>query len=173
MKELRILTVSVLVIAAHSAHGVTARSSAAQTASDPLAAFAFLAGSCWQGTFPQKTTTDEHCFEWLHDGRFLRDTHTVRGAANPYSGETTYAWDGNEKRIVYWYIASDGSYSTGTAAVHGDAIVFPETHVSATGRRELNNTWRRTGSDTYRIRVTEKTGAGEKELWSMEMRRTR
>ena len=149
----------------------------AQTQSDlqsnPLAAFAFLAGSCWQGTFPKKTTTDEHCFEWVHGGRFLRDTHTVRGDAKPYSGETTYAWDPKEKRIVYWYIASDGSQSTGTAAAQGDSIVFPESHVSASGRRELENSWTRTGPDTYRIRVIEKTADGEKELWTMEMRRTR
>ena len=171
MKRSGIPTLLTIAIAAHASAGATA----SQAASDsrPLAPFAHLAGSCWQGTFPQKTTTDEHCFEWLHEGKFLRDTHTVRGAPKPYSGETTYAWDPKQKRILYWYIASDGSHSTGTAIVQGDAVIFPETHVSGSGRREIVNTWRRTGPDTYRIRVVEKTAVGEKELWSMEMRRTR
>src|SRR5919106_2534786 len=142
MKGNWMLTLPVLIIAIYASPELLVAQTVPE--SNPLAAFSFLAGSCWQGTFPQKTATDEHCFEWLHDGKFLRDTHTVRGAAKPYSGETTYAWDPKEKRIVYWYIASNGSHSTGTATADGETIVFPESHVSASGRRDLLNTWRRT-----------------------------
>ena len=140
----------------------------------PLQPFAFLAGSCWEGQFPNRTATDEHCFEWLHDGKFLRDRHTVRGDPTPYSGETTYVWDAKAGQIVYWYIASSGSFSTGWAEARGDTIVFPESHVSSSGAvMEILNTWTRTGRNSYHIRVTRKTDAGEEELWSMEMRRTR
>lgn len=140
---------------------------------NPLQPFAYLVGSCWRGTFPGRSVTDEHCFEWLHEGRFLRDRHVVRGDSVPYSGETTYAWDAKTNTIVYWYIASHGSYSTGTAEVEDDAIVFPETNVSGGRTREFKNVWRRTGANTFHIRVLEKTGVGMKELWSMEMVRTR
>ncbi|HEX2092733.1 MAG TPA: hypothetical protein VHG28_10040 [Longimicrobiaceae bacterium] len=135
--------------------------------------FEFLVGSCWEGTFPGGRATDEHCFEPLYGRRFIRDRHVVRGGREPYSGETTYAWDARSRRIVYWYVASDGAYSTGHAEPEGDAIVFPETHVSESGTRELKNVWRQTGEDTYRIEVFEKTAAGSRLLWSMEMKRTR
>ena len=46
---------------------------------EPSAHFApqaFLAGSCWRGTFPDGKRTDEHCYEWVYAGQFLRDRHT-------------------------------------------------------------------------------------------------
>lgn len=164
---------SILVFLVPAFAPVTAQSS--QDAS-PLQPFAFLVGSCWEGRFPNRASTDEHCFEWLHDGKFLRDRHTVRGDSTPYSGETTYAWDAQAGRIAYWYIASNGSFSTGSAEVRGETIVFPESHVSSSGVvMEILNTWTRTGRDSYSIRVTRKKDkdAEEEELWSMEMRRTR
>lgn len=171
MKKIPILLrPAVIVVLAGQADRAIAQSGPAP---NPLAPFSFLAGSCWQGTFPRKQSTDEHCFDWLYGGKFLRDRHTVRGEAKPYGGETTYAWDAKIKRVVYWYIALDGSFSTGTADARDGRIVFPESYVTARGTRELLNTWRRTGPDTYHIRVVEKTPAGERELWTMEMRRTR
>lgn len=51
----------------------------AAAAPDPaLAPLAFLAGHCWVGTMPGTADTDEHCFAWLYDGRYLRDRHVVR-----------------------------------------------------------------------------------------------
>lgn len=145
----------------------------AQTPAEAFRPFEFLVGSCWQGTFPNGTAQDEHCFESLYDGQFIRDTHVVTGGQQPYAGETTYAWDAANRRISYWYIATSGALSTGIAEATGDSIVFPETHVSAAGTRHIRNVWRRTGPDTYRIEVTEHTGQGTRPLWSMEMRRTR
>lgn len=139
---------------------------------NPLRAFEFLAGSCWEGRFPNRAATDEHCFEWLHEGKFLRDRHTVRGDPTPYSGETTYVWDANAGHIAYWYIASNGSFSTGSAEASGDSILFPESYVSSSGAvMEILSTWTRTGRDSYHIRVTRKSDTGEEELWSMEMKR--
>src|SRR3954468_13578670 len=77
---------------------------------DPLA---FLAGSCWKGTFAGRNVSDEHCFTWMYNQRFLRDRHVVAGDSVPYQGETTYAWDAGQKQIVYWYIALPGFYSHG------------------------------------------------------------
>jgi hypothetical protein len=54
---------------------------------------AFLAGSCWKGTFADGKRTDEHCFEWIYGGQFLRDRHTVTGRPAPYGGETIYYFD--------------------------------------------------------------------------------
>jgi hypothetical protein len=69
---------------------------------DAFAPMSFLAGHCWRGTFRDRpTVTDEHCFEWVYGGRFLRDRHVVRGDSVPYEGETLFAWDHHENRIVY------------------------------------------------------------------------
>jgi hypothetical protein len=135
--------------------------------------FAFLAGSCWKGTFPGRTVTDEHCFEWVFGPKkFLRDRHVVRGDSVPYSGETIYAWDAGRKELVFWYISSAGFYSTGSAGKESDAILFADTIKAEGGDRTLRTTWRQAGADAYDIRVEERTASATKELWSMHMQRS-
>jgi hypothetical protein len=146
---------------------------ASQPLSEHLQPFAFLEGSCWRGTFAGRSVTDEHCFQGIFGGRFLRDRHVVRGDSVPYEGETTYAWDPQHGQVVYWYIALPGFHSTGHVEFPDSSIVFRDTVVSASGRRELRSTWRRSGVDSYTIRVEERTANATNELWSMEMRRFR
>ncbi|MEY2457720.1 MAG: hypothetical protein QOK06_2850 [Acidimicrobiaceae bacterium] len=150
------------------------RSSPAQTtpAFDKLQPLAFLAGSCWKGTFKGRTVTDEHCFTWKFGGRFLRDRHVVRGDSIPYEGETTYAWDGPQNRIVYWYIAQPGFYSHGQVESADGALRFRDNLVTSR-ERELRITWRRSGTDAYNVLVEEVTGGNARELWSMMMQRSR
>jgi hypothetical protein len=60
----------------------------AQAVYQPLA---FLAGHCWKGSFPGGKQTDEHCFTWIYEGKFLRDRHTVHGEGQPDSlGESIF-----------------------------------------------------------------------------------
>lgn len=167
-------TAAALLVAAVVAAG-TAPVAPAQAPPDPgrLQPLGFLAGSCWKGTFPGRTVTDEHCFEWMYQGRFLRDRHVVQGDTIPYQGETTYAWDARQRRIVYWYIALPGFHSSGHVEVVSDTLVFRDNLVTAGAPRQLRNTWRRAGADAYMVLVQELTSAGVKELWSMEMRRSR
>ena len=69
---------------------------------------AFLADHCWKGAFPGGRT-DEHCFTWIYDGKFLRDRHIVRAEGKPDAlGESIYLWDSAAKRLEYLYIESDG-----------------------------------------------------------------
>ena len=132
----------------------------------------FVVGSCWIGTFPNGKETDEHCFEWIYGGRFLRDSHVVRGDSVPYEGETTYAWDAQQKRIVYWYIALPGFFSHGQVDATDGALVFRDNLVMATPR-QLRTTWRKSGADGYTVLVEEVTNGNSKELWSMAMQRSR
>jgi hypothetical protein len=141
--------------------------------SKELEPLAFLAGSCWKGTFAGRSVTDEHCFEWLYGGRFLRDHHVVRGDSMPYGGETTYAWDAKDKRIVYWYIALPGFYSQGHVETADSVLRFKDHLVMPGAAQELRSTWRRVDADTYLVRVEEVTGTSTRELWSMAMRRSR
>jgi hypothetical protein len=132
---------------------------------------AFLAGHCWRGTFPGRTVTDEHCFEWMYNGNYLRDRHVVRGDSLPYEGETTYAWDAQQKKIVYWYIALPGFFSRGTVAPRPGALVFDDTVITTAGAQSLRSTWRPTGADSFALVVEQITSAGAKELWRMEMKK--
>ncbi len=51
--------------------------------------------------FPRKPQpTDEYCFEWVFDRKFVRDKHVVRGG-EPYEGESLYVWDLKTKRISF------------------------------------------------------------------------
>lgn len=148
--------------------------STAQTAtpSANLEPLAFLAGSCWKGTFAGRNVTDEHCFKWIYNGRFLRDHHMVVGDSVPYEGETTYAWDAAQKKIVYWYIALPGFYSHGTVARVDSVLLFDDS-LRTTQARQLRIEWHRSGADSYTIRVEDVTDATPRELWSMEMKRSR
>lgn len=163
---------AIVVVAAYLNTGLSASSAAQAPATfDKLQPLSFLAGSCWKGTFTDRAATDEHCFEWIMGGRFLRDHHVVRGDAEPYEGETTYAWDAAEKRITYWYIALPGYSSHGNVEAADHALVFHDTLVLST-QQQLLATWRASGPDAYTVHVEEISNGKSKELWSMVMHRS-
>lgn len=111
---------------------------------DALKPMAFLAGHCWKGNFPDGKQTDEHCFQWLYDGKALRDRHMVRAPGRPdYIGETTYYWDSAAKRVEFLYFENQGGISRGTMESTPQALVFPATQYVADG-----------DTMTYRVRWT-------------------
>ena len=163
---------AIVVVTAYVNIGLPGSSAAQAPATfDKLQPLSFLAGSCWKGTFAGRAVTDEHCFEWIMGGRFLRDHHIVRGDSVPYEGETTYAWDAAQKRITYWYIALPGFYSQGNVEPADHALVFHDNLVTST-QRQLITTWRGSGPDAYTVRVEEISSGKSKELWSMVMHRS-
>jgi hypothetical protein len=133
-----------------------------------FAPMAFLVGSCWVGTFPDGKQTDEHCFEWAYDGKFIRDRHVVRGGP-PYSGETFYAWDAANKHVGYWYFSSMGTVQEGYVEETKEGLVFPSATPGAEG--EVRSVWTRLGSDGYRVNATQRKGGAWKTLFAMEMKR--
>jgi hypothetical protein len=151
-----------------------ARVAPAETPSTPeLEPLAFLAGQCWSGPFPDGKVTDEHCFEWVYDGRFLRDRHIVRGGKKPYRGETLYYWDVAAKAITYIYFNSDGGVSRGTAKAEGDTLVFPSEHHTFEGGAtiEYDTTWKREGDDRY-VAITRQLKDGQwREAWRVDFKR--
>ena len=115
---------------------------------------AYLAGHCWKGSLGKRT--DEHCFTWIYDGKFLRDEHIVRGAGQPdYLGETIYFWDSVAQQLEYLYIENQGGFSRGPVATDQDALVFPPTSFIEDGQtRTYRSRWQRVGDDAYDV-VTE------------------
>jgi hypothetical protein len=116
---------------------------------------AFLADHCWKGAFPGGGT-DEHCFTWIYNGKFLRDRHTVRAAGKPDAlGESIYFWDSNAKRLEYLYIESDGGFSRGPVSIDNEALVFPDTSFVENGKTLVyRSRWQRNGASAYDV-VTE------------------
>ena len=122
---------------------------------EALKPMAFLAGNCWKGEFPDGKRTDEHCFNWLYDGRALRDVHTVRAPGRPdYVGDTTYYWDSAAKRVEFLYVENLGGISRGVVDTSTPGVLqFPPTQYVADGQ-----------TMTYRARWTPSDGSYE--AWS-------
>jgi hypothetical protein len=165
--------VGFLVVAAAATLASAAR---AETPLTPeLAPLAFLAGQCWSGPFGDGKTSDEHCFEWVYDGRFLRDRHIVRGGDKAYRGESLYYWDPAAKAITYIYFNSDGGVSRGIARAEGDTLVFPsERHTFEGGAtREYGTTWKHEGDDRYVAITSELKDGTWHEAWRVDFKRSR
>lgn len=133
----------------------------------------FLVGHCWVGTFPGGKATDQHCFEWVFDRKFIRDRHVVRNGSDgaPYLGETLYGWDPEKKRLGFWYWNSEGELLTGAVEYRPDSILFPTKQVTEKGTVELRAIWTHQGQDRYRVEQSRRVGAGWKPLWTMELKR--
>lgn len=89
---------------------------APEAAPAALRPFAPLVGTKWVAPSPNGKTTDEQKFEWLFDGRFLRNQHAVRDekGATIYEGETIYAWDPLTEKVVWWSWNATGGHIVGT-----------------------------------------------------------
>jgi hypothetical protein len=133
----------------------------------------FVVGDCWVGTFPDGKATDEHCFEWVFDRKFIRDRHVVRSGEAPYAGETLYGWDPREKRLALWYWNSEGEVLVGAVEYRPGSIVFPTRYITDKGAVELRATWTRTGPDSYRVEQSQRAGVAWKPLWTMDLKRKR
>ncbi|MGE3177328.1 MAG: hypothetical protein AB7O32_07650 [Vicinamibacterales bacterium] len=123
-------------------------------APDPaLEPLAFLAGHCWIGTIPGTADTDEHCFAWIYEGRYLRDRHVVRrGEKTVYEGESTYYWNSVAKQVEYFYVTAAGGHALGTMAAAGDTLDFPAAVMVSGGKSfGFRGKWKRTGDDGYEV----------------------
>ena len=95
----------------------------------------FLVGHCWIGTFPDGKQTDEHCFTWIYDRKFVRDVHVVRGGGRPeHGGESIYFYDAVSKKLEYLYVESDGGFSRGAVTADGNTLIFPPTSYTEGGK---------------------------------------
>ena len=122
----------------------------------PLEPLAWLAGSCWTGTFADGKTRDFVCYEWMLGGKFLRSRHRVLGGEGPYSGETILGRNPTTGRLEFTYFNSPGGVIRGEIEPATDGLRFPSERVEMGGRPyELRSIWRRDGDDRY-VAVTER-----------------
>ena len=135
--------------------------------------FAFLAGSCWRGTFPDGRQTDTHCFSPIYSGSYMMDRHVVEGAPRPYSGDTLYRREVMARQVTFTYRASDGSVTQGRAVPIEGGISFPEVHRAADGTvTEIRTSWLRDGDDAYHVRSeAQRAGGPWRTMLDMRMER--
>lgn len=139
---------------------------------EALKPLAFLAGYCWNGKFSDGKRTDEHCYEWVYGGKFLRDRHVVSGGSEPYQGETLYFWDSESKAIAYIYFNSDGGVSRGTLKAEGDQLLFPAERYNEGGKsREFSTTITRDGEQGYASVTHELKDGARVEAWRTSFKR--
>ena len=129
-----------------------------------------LVGQCWVGTFPDQKQTDEHCFEWVFNGKFIRDRHKVRNGKAPYEGETLYGWNNKAQRVVFWYWNSEGDILQGTVEHKADTLVFPTQYESKDGPVELRAIWSHIGAGGYQAEESQRVGNQWKMLWTVQSR---
>lgn len=136
--------------------------------------FAFVAGSCWRGTFPDGRRTDTHCFSPIYSGSYMMDRHVVEGAPAPYSGETLFRRDAMARRVGFTYRASDGSVTQGHAEPIEGGLSFPEEHRAADGTLSpIRTIWMRDGDDAYNVTSEIQRGGDWRLMFRMRMERLR
>lgn len=140
----------------------------------PLAPLAFLASHCWTTEIDGGRETDTHCYEWMHDGRQLRDRHVVRGDKPDYLGETVYAWNGERRRVEFRYWNSIGGQSDGYLEVAADGTLkfLDDRYVGPDGVAYVfASEMTRQAEDEYRILTRYREGEAWKEMWTRHFRR--
>jgi hypothetical protein len=100
---------------------------------EPLAPFAPLIGGTWSADF-NADVHDEQQYEWVYGGKFLRNRHWVKTKDGKvvYEGETIYAWDERESKLVAWYWNATGGFVEGTVEWDRTKMIFEgENHAGA------------------------------------------
>ena len=131
----------------------------------PLEPLQFLVGHCWSGDLPNGGGRDTHCFELVYGGRFVHDKHVVHGKGPDYLGETIYAFDPKQQRIVFWYWSNAGVIESGPVEPTNDGLNFPEHHLTQPNDLTYRTHWTRIGDDRYEALNERKTADG---TWQVE-----
>jgi hypothetical protein len=135
MKRIQILKVVVSIsagaIAIVYAHAQTPATST-MSALEPMA---FLTAHEWDAKLPDSPegTKKIHArFTWAPGRQAIRISNEIvsDGKARPYI-EGLYAWDPQQKNIVFWYVDAKGGLTRGTVKVEGSKLVheFQETEL--------------------------------------------
>ncbi len=133
MKRMKILKMVALVAAGVitilDAHGQTSTMSAAT-----LEPIAFLTAHEWEAQLPDspdgKKKKIHASFTWTQNRQAIRISNefVMDGKASPYI-DGLYAWDPQQRLIVFWYVDAKGSLTKGTVKMENGKLVhqFQET----------------------------------------------
>jgi hypothetical protein len=69
-----------------------------------------------------------------------------------FSGDSLFAWDEAEQKIIYYIWGADGSHSRHEAYYEGQDLVFPVNSKSDPGTIAYRSLWRRVDDSTIEVR---------------------
>lgn len=143
---------------------------AGKEASNPFQSMLPLVGHSYLGTFPNGKMTDEQHFQWVYDGKFVRNVHYVRNQKGEvvYEGETIFAYDREKKRLVYWYWNITGGYLTGWAeSENGRQVWYGKNHADAAQTKESKSAVWDVSPESYKATQYFRKDGEWQEQWSM------
>jgi len=131
--------------------------------------FADLVGACWSGRFPDGKTRHTQCYTSQFD-RFVRGTAKLSGEhdgelKDQFFGDSLFAWDEKDQKIVYYIWGSDGSHARHEASYAGDELLFPVRSRKDPTVIAYRSAWRRIDADTFEVRRESPDGTG----WKTEL----
>jgi hypothetical protein len=102
-----------------------------------------LLGKTWKGVFegskPDKPTTDVARWERALNGQAVRQTHSINNGV--YGGETLFIWNEKAHTLEYYYFTTEGYMTTGTfEATDGKFITREQVKGDAGGVTEVRAT---------------------------------
>jgi hypothetical protein len=140
----------------------------ARTAS-PLTPIAFLTAHEWEGKLPDsadgKRMKIHAQFTWSESRQAIRinSKFVTDGKARPYI-EGFYAWDPQQRMIVFWYVDAEGNLTKGTVKAQGEKLVHEFEQIKGDGKSStfVANVTRQ-GEQSWENEISSRTG-GELKL---------
>lgn len=107
--------------------------------SSQLQPLAFLTAHEWQAILPdspqgQKMKIHSHC-TWSSNGQAIRifSEFVIDGKSRPYI-DGLYAWDPQQRVIVFWYVDAQGNLTEGTVRREGATLIHEFEELSGDGK---------------------------------------
>lgn len=118
--------------------------------------FRHVVGHCWTGLLPDGSTRHAHCHS-SQFGSFIRGTSTLsrigEGDRTPlFEGDSLFAWDAANARIVYCLWGSDGSHRQLDAQHLGEELAFPIPTRADPARVAYRSVWRLRNPESLEVR---------------------
>lgn len=117
-----------LVVLLNTVTFMSAESPASAGTSPNLNAIAFLTKHEWDAKLPDtpdgKKQKIHAQFTWSQSGQAIRISNqfVIDGKARPYV-EGLYAWDPQQRAIVFWYVGGEGDLTKGKVKVENGKLV--------------------------------------------------
>src|SRR5215831_12553715 len=118
---------------------VTAQTSAPPVTSPNLGAIAFLTKYGWEAKLPDrpdgKKTKIHAQFKWSENGQAIRISNqfVTDGNARPYV-EGLYAWDPQQRAIVFWYVDAEGTLTKGKVKSEDGKLIHEFEQIAPDGK---------------------------------------
>jgi hypothetical protein len=130
-------TIALISVATIALSSVSAQTSAqGATALSPIA---FLTAHEWEAKLPdtpdRKARKIHAQFTWAQSHQAVRITNQMvtDGKASPYI-DGLYAWDPQQRMIVFWYVGAEGSFTKGTVKVEDGKLVHEFQQIGPDGK---------------------------------------